>query len=67
MISILNELIFSMVPPIANSEISKPSFVPLDSEGMNAEARAPQKQPNEPWRFEYVSINVLMNQVFFFA
>ncbi|MCP9266219.1 hypothetical protein DINM_021728 [Dirofilaria immitis] len=45
------------------NEISKPSFVPLNSDGMIAVARTPRRPSVETWRLETDSLNMLMNQV----
>ncbi|KAL3981579.1 Protein kinase domain family protein [Acanthocheilonema viteae] len=54
----------SVVPPIGvKNETSKPSFVPLDSEGVIAASKASRKASAETWRLEMDSLNMFMNQV----
>uniref|UniRef100_A0A158Q8Y4 Protein kinase domain-containing protein n=1 Tax=Elaeophora elaphi TaxID=1147741 RepID=A0A158Q8Y4_9BILA len=53
----------SSVSTISNSETSKPSFVPLDSESAIAATKPLRKPSAETWRLEMDSLNVLMNQV----
>ncbi|VDK81657.1 unnamed protein product, partial [Onchocerca ochengi] len=52
----------SEISTSTNNEISKPSFVPLDSDGMIAATRTPRRQSVETWRLETDSLNILMNQ-----
>ncbi|OZC10429.1 hypothetical protein X798_02472 [Onchocerca flexuosa] len=50
----------SEISTATNNEISKPSFIPLDSDGMIAATRSHRRQSVE---LETDSLNILMNQV----